>query len=166
MLSKHHKRYIINHFVIVSAVINALVNLSIGLAIFAGQDRITMWGEPSLGGDIIATVFLLTWITTVLVHWGVGLALTYGRIEPVIVSGIGVAIVKRLPISTSARALCFSVIAMLFITPPVLLMLHLLPFESLSVASAVLFKTLFAVLIGILLTPLIGLLALAKISHA
>ena len=160
MLSKHHKQYIIKHFVIAAALINAVINTAIGYMLFSGQEQIPVWGDPSLGVDIIATTFLLTAITSWLVGWSVGLALLYSRVEPIEAKGFGAAIVGRLPTGAWPRALLFGLVASCSIAPVVLYVLHVLAIQSLAPLSAVLFKTVFSVVLGLLLTPLVGVLAL------
>lgn len=162
MLSTSHRQYIIKHFVISSGVINALLNGAIAYALFAGQGPIAIWGEPSFGADIIATIFLLTLITSLLVNWGTALAILHFRVDPLEGQGFLSKLEARLPEAAWPRALLFSVMATAIVAPLVLYSLHLLAIQSLSSISAIAFKTLFAVLLGWLVTPFIGVLALSK----
>ena len=160
MLSTQHKKYIIKHFVIVSAFINASINGAIAYALFSAQPQIGLWGEPSLAVDIIATVFLLTLITSLLVNWSTALAIDLGRIEAIDTMSGCLRLAERLPQSPWPRALLCSVVATALIAPGVIYSFDLLAIESLSSGAAMMFKTLFAVAAGVLVTPVIGLLAL------
>lgn len=162
MLSKQHKRYIINNYIIASALINTIINAIVAYSLFADQAQVMMWGEPSLAVDIIVTTVLLTFITTILVHWGASLALTYGRLEPVIATGVGLAILQRLPQSSTARAVCFSIVATVLIAPLVIYTMQLMGLTYFSATAAMLFKVAFALALGALLTPMICLAALSR----
>lgn len=164
MLSTQHKQYIIKHFVITSAFINALINGVVGYALFSGQAHIALWGSPSLAGDIIATVFLLTLIASVLVSWGVNLALVHSRIDTVEAKGVWGSLLARLPSAAWPRAFLFSTVATCVIAPVVLFAFHLMAIQSLATVSAITFKILFSVAVGLLVTPLMGLLAMSRKS--
>ena len=162
MLSTQHKQYIFKHYVLGSAVINTLINGAVAYVIFSTQPQIAIWGSPSLGVDIVATVFLLTLITSLLVNWSTGLAMSVGRVEAVRTEGFWLSLTERLPLAPWPRALLLSVVATGLIAPGVIYAFDLLAIQSLSSNAAMLFKTLFAVAVGLLVTPLIGLLALQR----
>lgn len=86
-MTASHRRWIVINAILVTAVINAVLNGLIAWATAAGRSRIPLWSTPLVGGpstvtDTVGTLFILPLTTTLILTAVVRLELRRGRLEP------------------------------------------------------------------------------------
>jgi hypothetical protein len=163
-----HRRWIILNAVVIAAVINAILNALIAWGSAAGEDQIPLWAVPVVEGpstitDTVGTLFLLPLITTLVITSVVWHELGEGRLETLPPRRAG--LLARLPPKRLRRGVYFGGICTLVLGPPAVLVLLLLDFGDISVGDFVLYKAIFGVVFGAIVTPPIALAALTDASR-
>ena len=162
-----HRRWIIVNAVIMTAVINAIVNAGIAWLSAIGRSRVPLWAAPLAGGpstvtDTAGTLFLLPLFTTIILTAVIGLELRRGRLTPLRYRG-GLETLRRvLPPKTVARGAALGAICFVLLAPPALALVIGLDFGDISVGAFVGYKAIFGVLYGLAVTPLIAVLAIGS----
>ena len=155
------RRWVIVNAVIVTAMINLAVNASIAWLSTRGQSRVPLWsapvaGGPSTIGDTLATTFLLPFTTCI-------------RLTAAIRRDIRRGILRQanleqrpgrtaLPNSVLHRALILGAVSLAAIGPIAAAMLAGLGLGPLRDGEFLLYKTSFAVALGLAVTPVIAVL--------
>ena len=160
-LSPEQFRYLlIGHF-FAASVINFVLNGAIGLLAFRGVDPVSTWGvESSAGPDLIGTCLFLPAITCLIVTGIVHRHLRAGAVEalspdalPVWLAGFQRPLVNR--------SLRFGMAGLLLIGGPLALVLVSLGPQAVALTPFLWLKAGFSAALAGLVTPLIGLVALA-----
>jgi hypothetical protein len=157
-----HRRWILVNAVLVTAVVNVVINAAIARLSVIGADTVPVWSVPLLGGpsiytDTVATLFTLPLITCLISTTAVWQELRRGRLTPLCHAG---ALLGRLPDRRLRRGLVLGACATVLVAPPIAIVFGMLDFAGLSVGDFVVFKVAFAVALGALVTPLIALRAM------
>jgi aminoglycoside phosphotransferase (APT) family kinase protein len=160
-----HRRWILVNAVIVTAGINVVVNGGIAGVSIIGADAVPVWAIPLLGGpsiltDTVATLFTLPLITCLLSTTAVWQELRTGRLTPLRRLG-SVGPLGRLPAGRLRRGFVFGACSTVLLAPPVTVAIVSLDFGALGVGDFVVYKVAFAVGLGVLITPVIALRAMA-----
>jgi hypothetical protein len=159
-LPPEHRRWILLNALLVTAVINVIVNGVIDLVSIAGKGPIPFWGPPLVDTNtvwtIIGTLFLLPLVTCLLVTTAVRRDQRLGTLPPL--TGLGHS--ESLPDSRLRRGLLFGGVIALFGAPPIILVLAALGVGDLSHAQYTAWHIAFAVVLGALVTPVIALCAM------
>jgi sterol desaturase/sphingolipid hydroxylase (fatty acid hydroxylase superfamily) len=164
MLSERHRRFLLIEQGIVPMGINLVLNGLIAWALFRSATAVPLWGESSIGVDLMVTAFLLPFLTCVIVSALVARQVDSGK-------------VPRLPRdqfphsrwfrrSSYARGLFLGVAGVLFAAIPVVWALDLGQAQPFSVPSFVAFKAVWAAMLALVVTPFVGWWALASASYA
>lgn len=164
ILTGDQRAYALVSFVAVPAVANALINGVLGWATLRGASVIPMWSlGPAIGPDLLGTCFFLPLITCLIVT-----AITHkhrreGRVTPL--RARDAAFARSLPGGSSVgafkRGLLLGVLALPAAGGATISIFWMLGVDELPLGSLLVFKVIFSVLLGCLVTPVIGLLALA-----
>jgi hypothetical protein len=156
-----NRRWLVVNALLVTAVINALVNWLIALAAAGGHETVPMWGaplvEPSIFWDLIGTLLLLPLITGALTTAAIHRDLRRGALEPLGESFGG----GRGAVPGWQRGAELGGVALAGMAPPLLLILAVLGFPELGREAFVAWHTAFAVVLGALVTPPLAILAMA-----
>jgi hypothetical protein len=159
-----NRRWLILNGIFVTAAINVVVNVAIDLLSLGDRDSVPMWGAPLVGPSVvwtaIGTLFLLPLVTCVLATGAVRRDLRRGsleRLEPDATHRW----ISELPASRWRRGAEIGGLALLVLAPPTLLLLAILGFPDLDRGQYVLWQTVYAVLLGAAVTPLIAVAAMA-----
>ena len=158
------RHWIIVNAICVTALINVVVNAGIAWLSVGGRSQIPLWAPPLLGGpstttDTVATLFLLPFITCVVATAAVRHDLRRGSLQPLQRSAL--PLLARLPAGSVRRGAMLGVMSVAAFAPPAIVVLVAVHADDLSVSDFVIFKTLFAVVLGLLVTPLIAFAALS-----
>jgi thiamine kinase len=140
---------------LITAAVNLVLNAGIAWATAAGEDPIPVWATPLTGGpstiaDTAGTLFLLPFITCLIVTTVVRRDLRAGRLRRR--GGI------RLPRDVLARAALIGAACAIVLTPRAVL--PLVALGELSLEAFVAYKAILAVVYGAIVTPLIALAAM------
>ncbi|MFQ5515602.1 MAG: hypothetical protein ACE5FG_14395 [Myxococcota bacterium] len=161
-LSRAQARYLLIGHGLVPVVINFVLNGLIGWAMFRGAASVPLWArEPSVGGDTLGTCFFLPAITCLIVTPIVRLHTSRGVVAPLEGAGALPVWLRSFYRPLLRRAGRLGLAGLLIAGPLAALGLLLPGGSSIELASFLWLKASFAALLGGLVTPLIGLLALA-----
>ncbi|MEI2702250.1 MAG: hypothetical protein V9E83_07600 [Baekduia sp.] len=167
MIEAEHRRWIIVNAVLVTALLNVVINAVIARLSALGMDEIPVWGWPLLGGTTIATdtagtFFVLPFVTSLLVPLGIQFEIRRERLRPI----AGVAqlptVLRRLPDPVLKRALVTGAAVFALGGPLSLLGVALADLEPMSVQTFVVYKAVLGVALGLIVTPPIAMRAMAQ----
>ena len=161
-LSEKHRAYLIREQVIAPALINFALNAVIAWLIFRGRGSVPLWGEGGMAQDSLATLFLLPFLTCLIVTPLVRRAVASGKVPPLDAAGAVPPLVLRLPRSLLARSTALGLGAVLAGAPLLLGGLVAAGATAFAVPSLVLGKGVYTALLAALVGPLIALRALAE----
>ena len=155
-----HRSWLFLNAIVIAAVINAALNALIAWGSAAGEENIPLLAVPFIEGpstitDTVGTFFILTFLTTLGITTAVWQEVRKGKLLPLAHP------IARLPRTRLRRGAYLGAICTLVLGPPAVLVLALLDFGDLSVGQFVLYKAIFGVVLGALVTPPIALFALA-----
>jgi hypothetical protein len=158
-----HRRWLLLNAIVIAAVVNGVLSALIAWGSAANEDEIPLWAVPfaegpSLAIDTIGTFFILPFLTTLIITTVVWHELREGRIAPLSRRTSGV--LANLPRTRVRRGVYFGAITTLVLAPPAVLVLVLRDPGDVSVGDFVLFKAIFGVVLGALVTPPIALAAM------
>jgi hypothetical protein len=158
-----HRRWLFLNTIVIAALVNAALNALIAWGSAASEDEIPLWAVPlaegpSLITDTVGTFFILPFLTTLVITTVVWHELREGRLAPLSKRTTG--LLARLPTTRVRRGAYFGAITTLVLSPPAVLVLVLRDPGDVSVGDFVLFKAIFGVILGALVSPPIALAAM------
>jgi hypothetical protein len=165
-----HRRWIWLKALLITALINLLVTGGIAWLSVTGQHRIPLWSvplfdKPSTVTDTVGTLFLLPLITCLLCTTAVWHDLATDRLPPLSGRNGFETFSAKLPPTRLLRALVLAALCTVVLAPVSVLVLVTIDFSGLTVAQFVLFKAVFAIVLGAVVTPVIAVLAMADGSR-
>jgi hypothetical protein len=158
-----HRRWLLLNTIVIAAIVNAALSALIAWVSAANEDEIPLWAVPLVEGpslitDTVGTFFILPFLTTLIVTTVVWHELREGRLAPL--SRRSAGLLSRLPRTRVRRGAYFGAICMLVFGPPAALVLALQDPGDVSVGDFVLYKAVFGVVLGAIVTPPIALAAM------
>jgi len=160
-LSEKHRSWLIREQVIAPAAINFVLNAGIAWLIFRGRGVVPLWGEGGIAQDAIATLFLLPFLTCLIVTPLVRRAVGAGKVPP-LDGAIGLPlVVERLPRALLARAAALGLGGVL-VGAPLVLGAIAVAGGALDVQTLVLSKGVYTGALAALIGPMIALRTLAE----
>jgi hypothetical protein len=163
-LSGRHQRFLIVEQGAVPTVFNFALNGAIAWALFRSAAEVPLWGQSSLGVDLIATGFLLPFLTCLIVSGIVARHVRDGKVPP-----LGEAQLPQtrwFERSTLLRGIALGAAGVVFGALPLVWVLTIAQAQPLAVSSFVTFKAVWAAMLALIVTPVIGWWALANASRA
>jgi hypothetical protein len=161
-LSGPHQKFLIIEQGAVPTVFNFALNGAIAWALFRSAEAVPLWGESSLGVDLLATAFLLPFLTCLIVSAIVARHVRDGKVPRL--SADQLPHTQWYERSSMKRGLALGAAGVVFGALPVVWALHLASAQPLPVPSFIAFKAAWAALLALVVTPLIGWWALANAS--
>ena len=161
-----NRRWLVAKAIVATIAINAVVNAAIAWASVTGQGSVSMWGAPlvetSIFWNVIGTLFLLPLITCVLTTTAIRADIQRGSLAP-LSSGLRATHrwLTALPSARWRRGVAIGALTVVVLAPPLVLALVVSGLGDLDEGQFVLWQTVFAVLLGIAVTPPIALCAMA-----
>jgi hypothetical protein len=158
-----HRRWIVVNALGLTTLSNLVINGGIAWLSAVGRTHIPSWAPPVLGGpstitDTLGTLFLLPFITCLIVTSAVWRERRRGRLGPVRHSGA----LACLPRRTAARGVVFGAVCVGALGPVVVATVAVTGVGDLSIAGFVLYKAILGVGLGAVVTPAIALSAMAE----
>lgn len=166
MLTPKQRTFLTREQTIGPALFNLALNAGLAWLVFRKHAPVPLWGDPSIGGDLLATLFLLPFFTCLAVTPIVRRATAAGKMEPLAVAPSEHRLLRLMPRNSWARAALAGLTCLVVLGPPSVLVLAALGIESMSLAAAIPFKGVFAALLAALVTPPLSLYALARDERA
>jgi hypothetical protein len=160
-LSEKHRSWLIREQVIAPAAFNFALNAGIAWLLFRGRGVVPLWGEGGIAIDAIATLFLLPFLTCLIVTPLVRRAVGAGKVPP-LDAAIGLPqAVERLPRALLGRAVVLGLGGVVSGAPLVLGSV-LAAGGELAVPTLVLSKGFYTGALAALVGPIIALRTLAE----
>jgi hypothetical protein len=161
-----NRRWVVVNALGVTAVINLVLNAGIAWASIRGQHNVPVWsprllGRASVLSDTVGTLFLLPLITTLLCTTAVWREIGAGRLPPL--DGAALGPLGHLPPGRLRRGFVLGALALVVLSPVVVTIAAVADVGALSRGNFILYKALFAVLLGAVVTPLIALGAMGDV---
>lgn len=161
-LTPAHRRFLIRDAVLIAALANAVLNALIAWLVTIGEDEVPLAAVPLVEGpsvitDTVGTLFVLTFLTTLAVTTGVWKEMRAGHLTRLSLAPGSFA--ARLPGTRLRRATKLGLLCMLVLGPLAVIVLLLLDYGDISISKFVVYKAIFGVALGALVTPLIAIVA-------
>ena len=161
-LSDRHRHFLRIEQGLVPGLFNVVINGLIAWLILRAHARIPLWGEPSVGVDLLATGFLLPLLTCVIVSNLIAGQVRKGKLPPLAPHQIAT---RGWHHSTSLkRGLFLGVVGVVVAAGPIVVALEIAHAQPIALYAFVGFKAIWAGLFAALLSPLIAWWALAEAS--
>jgi hypothetical protein len=162
-VSRDHLRWLFWQTIVVAALANAALNALIAWITTLGEDEVPLIAAPLVEGpstitDTVGTFFVLTFLTTLVVTTAVWHELDGERLPRLDIRH-RIPFADRVPPTRLRRAVVLGLACMAVLGPPAVVILVALDFGDLSIGDFVLYKAIFGVALGLVVTPLIALLA-------
>jgi hypothetical protein len=160
---KHELRYYLaTEHAIGAAVVNLAINGVIAWFAFGHLDVVPMWGQSSVTGDTIGTIFILTaltcFIATRIVRWHVRTGKApAGEPEPG-----AFRLVRKLPEGLGLRSVALAGVVTVVVAPLAVLALWMSGREGMDLRSFLIFKSAFAAGLAACVQPIVALRALME----
>ena len=159
--SRHRKFFLIEQGAI-PTLFNLVLNGLIAWALFRSAADVPLWGESSLGMDLLITAFLLPFLTCLIVSAIVTRHVRSGKVPPLALAQLPHS--HWFERSSSSRGVFLGAVGVLFGAVPLVWALSLGQAQPFSVPSFVVFKAVWAAMLALMFTPLVGWWALANAS--
>jgi hypothetical protein len=163
-LSERHRRFLWIEQGVVPGVFNLVLNAGIAWLLFRSLAEVPLWGESSVGIDLLATGFLLPFLTCVIVSSLVARGVRDGKVPPLPSAQLPHSQWFRR--SASARGAALGIAGVLFGALPIVWALSLGQAQPFPFGHFVLFKAVWAAMLALMVTPVVGWWALANASRA
>jgi hypothetical protein len=161
-LPREHRRWLIFNAVIVTAVINAIVNFVIAWLGVARQHTVPLWSWPLLRTstvvNTVSTLFILPFVTSWLWTELIWRELRSGRLSPLPTSTIG--ILSGLSGGRVRRSAGIGLACLALLAPAACALLVGIHFEDIRRSEFILFQVAFTVVFGAIVTPIVALRAM------
>ena len=164
MLSAEHRRFLIVEQGVGPTLFNVALNGAIAWLLFRSATEIPLWGEQSVGVDLLATAFLLPFLTCVIVSRLIGGQVRSGKLPALPDHQIPDSGWSLRPAST--RGLVLAAGAILLGALPLVVALSLGEARPFGVNAFMGFKAAWAGGMAAVVTPIVGWWALAHASRA
>lgn len=153
---RQHWRYLLIEQGLGAGVFNVAFNAAIAWASFKSLAVVPLWGTLSIAADVVATAFLLPFMTTLVVTALARRDLRRGRLSHL----VGDRYLGWLPGSPATRGALLGGACSVLVVPPTLIALHVLHVDALAFTRFLVFKALFAGALALVVTPFIAYAAL------
>ena len=159
-LQSSHRFYLLVDLGIMPAVVNLLLNGAIAWTAFQSLLYVPLWGVQSISSDILGTTFMLPFITFLFITPLARREVYRNRFPAIEFPRRLDQVIDIAPDSTILRAFIVGIFSLIIFGPISLLILSMLDISHLSFNHFVVFKAIFASGLGIIATPIIGLLSI------
>ena len=161
-LSPEHRSFLIVHQGVVPTLFNLVLNGVIAWLLFRSAASVPLWGESGMGIDLLATAFLLPFLTCVIVSRLIGRQVRSGKLTPLPIEQIPRAGWSHR--SVLARGAVLGAGGLLLGAGPLVVALTLGEARPFEVGAFIGFKAVWAALLAAVATPLVGWWALSRAS--
>lgn len=162
LLSDRHRSFLIIEQSVFAGLINVVINGTIAWLLMRSLTEIPLWGETSMGVDLLATGFLLPFFTCIIVS-----RLTRGQVENGKLPPLEASQIRPLGIherSSLVRGALIGVLGVIFAAAPLVALLDLAQAAPVPLISFVSFKAIWAGLFAMVVSPIIAWWALSAAS--
>lgn len=165
-VSAAHRSYLVREQVITPALVNCALNGIIAWFIFRARSNVPVWGDGGLVFDTIATLFLLPFLTCLIVTPLIRRRVAAGKLPPLAWRATEHALFGFLPANVWGRAAAIGGLAVVAGLPVILGGLSLIGIAHLAPLNVVLLKSVYTGILAGLVGPVIALCAISDASPA
>jgi hypothetical protein len=161
-LSDRHRSFLIIEQSVFAGIINLVINAVIVWVLMRSHAEIPLWGDVSMGVDLMATGFLLPFFTCIIVS-----RLTRGQVESGKLPALEPEQIRPLGLhrrSSLVRGLLVGVVGVIFFSTPLVVALDMAQAQPVPFTSFLAFKAIWAGLFAMIISPVIAWWALAAAS--
>jgi hypothetical protein len=161
-LSPAHRRFLIRDAVLIAAVVNAALSALIAWLVTLSEAEVPKAAVPLVEGpsvivDTVGTCFVLPFLTTLAITTVIWKEMRDGHLTRLPLAQGSLA--ERLPPTRLRRATVVGLLCLLLLGPISLALLLLFDYGDISTGEFVLFKAIFGIVLGALVTPFIAMVA-------
>jgi hypothetical protein len=161
-----NRRWLVVNALAVTAAVNVGVNLAIAWLGTRGVDSVPLWStpllRPSTVTDTLGTTFMLPFVTAITTGVALRSEIRRGRVLPLPLDCEARRLTRGLPRGRIRRALWIATGTVVVVGPVILLGLAAARFDDVSVHAFLLYKVAYAVVLGLLVTPVIAVAAMTQ----
>ena len=166
-LSAEHRHYIFWQAIVGAAVVNLILNAGIAWLSVRNEDAVPRWAvplidRPSTITDTIGTFFILPLVTCLIFTALAHREMRAGKVQPLGWTRVSHPFLRRLPEGKLRRGLAAGAITTLILGPVAVLAIVALDVGDVTIGGFVAYKAVFGVALGLLVTPILALWALAE----
>ncbi len=166
-MPSRHWRYLFWNAVIIAAIINFVLNGAIAWLSVRNLDAVPRWAvplvdKPSTVIDTFGTIFLLPLFTCLVLTTLARRDVRKGRLPALGWTRRSHSFLNRLPSATLRRGLLLGALCTVILAPLTVLAIFALDVGEITVRQFVLYRALFALALGAIVTPVIALWAIAE----
>jgi hypothetical protein len=149
---------------IIGAFINLSLNLGIAILLFKGIDPVPLWGNPGIALDILATAFLLPWLTVLIVAPIARAEMKKGTIERFReeLGSIRCSYLRFMPKGVLAQSMIIGIGTTVIVAPAMVGILDAAGVSEMSHNAFIAYKTAFATVLTFPVSPVVWLSAMIK----
>ncbi len=162
MLTQSQRSFIALEQIVIPALFNLGFNAALGWVMFRSHTPVPLWGDPSIGADILGTLFFLPFFSCLIATPLVKRAARLGKVDRLTIAPEQHWLLRHLPRSLWVRSSLFGLACVVLFGPPSIGLLALLGLDSWSLSAAVPFKGVYAGVLAALVSPAIALYALSR----
>ena len=163
-MTSAHLRYLLLEQGIGAALFNLAINATIAWLLYRHLAMVPLWGQQGIAGDTIGTCFFLPFFTGLIVTRLARGRIRAGKLAPLGWTRESHPSLDWLPRGTVRRAVALGVLCAVLIALPTVFLLSLLEVTNLRLWTFVTLKATFAALLAAVVTPVIGLWAIADLD--
>jgi hypothetical protein len=157
-----HRRWLILNAVLITAVINVVLNAGLAWFSLHGADRVPVWDplpwKISAGLDTITTFFFLPLFTCLFVSTSVWIEMRRGRLRPL----TGIAFADRLPAGRIRRGAWLGALCVAVLSPLAVIAFVVAGLDSMSAKQFIVYKAVLCLVFGAIVTPVIAVWAMGS----
>jgi len=162
-ISDRHRRFLRIEQSLIPGIFNLALNAAIAWLVLRAHPEIPLWGEASVGVDLLATGFMLPFFTCLIVSRLIGGQIRGGKLPPLEPHQIASHGWHRR--SVLQRGLFLGVVGVVLAAAPLVTLLELGRAQPIPLYSFVGFKAVWAGLFAAVISPVIAWWALASASR-
>jgi hypothetical protein len=161
-LTPAHRRFLVRDALLIAALVNGALSALIAWLVTLGEDEVPHAAVPLVEGpsvivDTVGTCFVLPFLTTLAITTVIWKEMRDGHLTRLPLPPGSLA--ERLPDTRLRRAGLIGLLCLLTFGPLSLVLLLLFDYGDISIGEFVLFKAIFGIVLGALVTPFIAMVA-------
>src|SRR5262245_8997741 len=137
-LTVEHRRWLFLNAVVIAAIANGILNALIAWGSAASENEIPLWAAPLVGGpstivDTVGTLFILPFLTTIIVTSVAWHEMREGKLAALLIDRKADPLLARLPATRVRRGAYFGLLTVVLLAPVSVVLLIAFDFGDISV---------------------------------
>jgi hypothetical protein len=161
-LSAAQRKFVVGDLIVGPAIVNFLLNYGIAWVLFRSKGSVPLWGQDSIGGDSLITAVILTWLTALIVTRTTSAAIGKGKFSALSLAQAASWVRAMSARNAWIRGVSLGLAAAIVIALPTIILLPQLGVSQLAAADFLYFKACFAAVLAMIVTPIIGWVAMHR----